>query len=246
MRYYLSFLAVGLLAVSFTTPLRADDKDQARAVVDKAIKAAGGEEKLAKFNSRTWVAKGTYYGMGGDGVPYTANYAVSLPDKFRFEVEGFMTMVVDGDKGWIQAMGETREMNKDELAQQKEEMYVSTVTTLTPIKGGEYKLSLLGEAKVADRPAVGVKVSHKDHQDVNLYFDKDSGLLVKMEHKTKAQEEGNKEVTQEDIYSDHQDVQGAKLPRKATILRDGKKYVEGEASDVKAVDKHDDKTFAKP
>jgi hypothetical protein len=99
---------------------------------------------------------------------------------------------------------------------------------------------------VADKPAVGVKVSHKDHQDVNLYFDKDSGLLVKMEHKTKAQEEGNKEVTQEDIYSDYQDIGGAKIPMKLTILRDGKKYVEGEASEVKAVDKHDEKTFAKP
>ena len=246
MRHILSFLAVGFLAAQFTTPLRADDSDQARAVVDKAIKAAGGEEKLAKFKSRTWVSKGTYYGMG-DGIQYTANYALQAPDKFRFEVEGgFMTMVVDGDKGWMQMMGETREMNKDELAQQKEERYAFAVSSLTPLKGGDYKLSPLGETKVVDKPAIGVKVSHKDHQDVNLYFDKDSGLLVKMERKTKAQEEGNKEVTQEDIYSDYQDVGGAKMPMKLTILRDGKKYVEGEESDVKAVDKHDDKTFAKP
>jgi hypothetical protein len=245
MRNILSFLAVGFLAAQFTTPLRADDADL-RAVIDKALKAAGGEEKLAKFKSRTWVAKGTYYGMG-DGIQYSANYALALPDKFRFEVEGgFMTVVVDGDKGWTQSMDETRQMNKDELAQQKEELHAFIVSTLTPLKGGDYKLSSLGETKIGDKPAIGIKVSHKDHQDVNLYFDKTSGLLVKSERKVKAQEEGNKEVSQEETYEDYKDIEGAKIPMKITILRDGKKYVEGENSEVKAVDKHDDKTFAKP
>jgi hypothetical protein len=136
MRNILSLLAVGFLAAQFTSPLRADDADL-RAVIDKAIKAAGGEEKLAKFKSRTWVSKGTYYGMGND-IQYSANYALQAPDKFRFEVEGgFMTMVIDGDKGWMQMNGETREMNKDELAQQKEELYALAVSSLTPLKGGE-------------------------------------------------------------------------------------------------------------
>jgi hypothetical protein len=245
MRHILSFLAVGFLAVQFTTPLRADDADQARAVVDKAIKAAGGEERLAKFKSQTWANKGNWFGMG-DGLPYTANYAVSWPDKYRFEVEGFMTYVLDGDKGWIQMMGETREMTKEELAQAKEDRHADWVATLTPLKDKAYKLSLTGETKVNDKPAVGVKVSHKDHQDVMLYFDKDSSLLVKSESKTKAPEEGNKEITQETLYADYKDVEGAKLPMKMTVIRDGKKWVEGENSDIKPVDKHDDKTFAKP
>jgi hypothetical protein len=232
MRCYFRFLAVGFLALPFTTALRADDADAARAVIDKAIKAAGGEEKLAKFKSHTWKNRGTYYGMGvTDGVPYTANYAVAWPDKFRFEVEGgFMTLVLDGDKGWMQAM----------------DLYANGVTTLTPLKDKAFKLSLTGETKVNDKPALGIKVSHKDHQDVMLYFDKDSGLLVKSERKTKVPEEGNKEVTQETLYGDYQDIEGAKMSLKITILRDGKKFVEGENFDIKPVDKLDDKTFAKP
>ena len=246
MRSCVGFLAAGFLAGFFTSPLKADDADQARAVIDKAIKAQGGEEKLAKFKSHTWKNKGTWYGMG-DGVPYTANYAVAWPDKFRFEVEGgFMTVVLDGDRGWMQAMGETREMNKDELAQQKEDLYAGRVTTLTPLKDKEYQLTLTGETKVEGKSAIGVKVSHKDRPDVTLYFDKDSGLLVKSERKAKVPEEGGKEVTQENLYGDYQDVEGAKVATKITILRDGKKYVEGENFDIKPIDKHDDKTFAKP
>ncbi len=247
MRYYLSFLAAGFLALQFTTPLKADDADPARAVIDKAIKAMGGEEKLAKFKNHTWKNKGNWYGMG-DGVPYTASYAVAWPDKFRFEVEGgFMTYVIDGDKGWVQPMGaETHEFSKEEMADQKEALHANWVTTLLPLKDKTYKLSLLGETKVADKPAVGVKVSHKDHKDVSLYFDKDTGLLVKSENKVKDPEAGNVEVNQESLYSDYQDVEGAKMAMKMTILRDGKKYVEGENFEIKPVDKHDDKTFAKP
>src|SRR5438552_4346968 len=162
MRYYFTFLAVGFLALQFTTPLKADDTDEVRTVIDKAIKAQGGEEKLATFKSHTWKNKGTWYGMG-DGVPYTANYAVAWPDKFRFEVEGgFMTVVVDGDKGWKQEMGETREMSKEEQAQKKEELYACRVITLMPLKDKAFKLSLTGETKVDNKPAVGVKVSHKE------------------------------------------------------------------------------------
>jgi hypothetical protein len=247
MRNILIFLAVGFLAAQFTTLLRADDTATARAVIDKAIKAAGGEEKLAKFKNHTWKNKGTWYGLG-DGVPYTASYAVAWPDKFRFEVEGgFMTYVIDGDKGWVQAMGgETHEFTKDEMADQKEVLHASRVFTLLPLKDKAYKLSLLDETKVADKPAIGVKVSHKDYKDVLLYFDKDTGLLVKSENKVKVPEEGNKEVNQETLYSDYQDVEGAKMAMKITHLRDGKKYAEGENFDIKIVDKHDDKTFAKP
>src|SRR6266849_6224307 len=118
MRYFSAIPALGgagILALVFTAGSRADDAEQARAIVDKAIKAMGGETQVAKFKSHTFKNKGTWYGMG-DGVAYTASYAVSWPDKFRFEVEGgFMTMVLDGDKGWMQMNGETRELNKEEL-----------------------------------------------------------------------------------------------------------------------------------
>src|SRR5712692_2036849 len=144
MRHLLGLSAAGILALVLFPASKADDADQARAVIDKAIKVQGGEEKLAKFKSHTWKNKGTWYGMG-DGIPYTANYAVAWPDKFRFEVEGgFMTVVIDGDKGWKQEMGETREMNKDELAQQKEDLYAGRLTTLTPLKDKDYKLTLTG------------------------------------------------------------------------------------------------------
>jgi hypothetical protein len=236
---------VGVLALSFTGIVRADDPTEARALLDKAIKAAGGEEKLAKYKAMTWKATGTYYGMGA-GLPYTATYAVQHPGQFRMAIEGVFTIVFDGDKGWVQAGGSTEEMNKDQLAARKEDNYASSLTTLVPLKDKAFTLTPLPEVKVDDRPAVGLKITREGHREVRLYFDKQTNLLVKSQMRVKAEEMGGKEVNQEAYYSDHKDISGLKVPTKVVVKREGELYVDGESSDVKLLEKLDNKVFDKP
>jgi hypothetical protein len=234
-------VAAGLV-LAFSGALRAEEPKE---IIDKAIKAAGGEEKLAKFKAHTWSAKGTYYGAG-DGMPYTAEYAVQFPDKIRVEIKNVFTLVLNGDKGWMKMGENAEEMNADQLTEQKEQQHAGYVASLLPLKDKAYTLTALGDSKVGDRPVVGVKVSSKGHRDVNLYFDKDTNLLAKGEWTVKAMEEGGKEVAQETLYSDYKDVDGAKVPMKVALNRDGKKYVESENSDVKVAEKLDDSLFGKP
>jgi outer membrane lipoprotein-sorting protein len=238
-------LTVGLasaLALILTGPLQADEP---RGIIEKAIKAAGGEEKLAKAKAQTWTEKGTYYGMG-NGLPYTGKYAVQWPGKFRMEIENAFIIVLNGDKGWIKSMGETKDMTAEQLEEQKREHQAGYVATLVPLKDKAYTLAALGEIKVGDRPAVGVKISHKDIRDVSLYFDKETNLLVRSEWRVKSQEQMGKEMTQEALYADYKEVDGVKIPMKITINRDGKVFVEAVNSDVKLAEKLDDKTFEKP
>ncbi|MGE3805072.1 MAG: hypothetical protein AB7K24_10410 [Gemmataceae bacterium] len=237
--------ALGLLLVVSANFVPAQDADKTRAVIDKALKAMGGEAKLEKFKAQTWKEKGTYYGMG-DGLPYTGTYAIQWPYQFKMEITDVFTTVLNGDKGWIKSMGETMEMTKEQVAEQRENQYAGWVTTLAPLKDKAYQLSLLKESKVGDRPAVGIKVAHKDHRDVSLFFDKESGLLIKSEFRTKSQEQGGKEVLQEMYYSDYKEVEGIKIPSKIKILRDGKKFVEAENTDIKPMGKLPDSVFGKP
>src|SRR5437870_10054726 len=65
--------------------------DDGRAIITKALKAGGGEAKLAKFDSTIMKEKGTYYGMG-DGLPYTSVIHMQRPDKFKMEIVGVFTM----------------------------------------------------------------------------------------------------------------------------------------------------------
>jgi len=243
-----------VLALTATAAARADDKADLTKVIDKAVKARGGEEKLAKLKAFTFKMKGKFYGMG-EGIDYTGEIAVLLPNKSRVKIDGeidgkkvtFFVQIVNGDKVWRRVVDNTEEItDKDKIAEVKEEQYADRVTSLYPlVKDKAFKLEPLGEVKVEGKAAIGIRVSHKGHLDINLFFNKESGFLVRSERPVK-DDMTDKEVTQEEFYSDYKEVDGVKHPMKVVINRDGKKYVDGTISDFEVKDKIDDAEFAKP
>jgi hypothetical protein len=247
-----SLATVASLSLTLAGASRADDQKEMRLVLDKAIKAAGGEEKLGKLAAQTFKVKGKFYGMG-EGIDYTGDFAVQLPDKMRFEiaveVNGMkfsFAQGIDGDKGWVKMQDKAEDAGKDALAELKEELHASQAESLLPLKENRFRLEPLGEVKVNGKPAVGVRASHKGRRDINLFFDKETWLLVKSERVVKDLMAGDQEFTHETFYSDYKDVNGTKQPTKLLINRDGKKDLDGEITDVEAKEKLDDATFAKP
>src|SRR5439155_11186790 len=121
-----------------------------RKVIDKAIKAMGGEEKLAKFKAETFKMKGKFYGMG-EGIDYTGEWQVQPPDKIRIQVDGdvggmkvtFFTQVVNGDKVWQKGFNEEAKevTDKDELTEVKEQMNARKIESLLPLKDKAYQLA---------------------------------------------------------------------------------------------------------
>ncbi len=244
-------MSVGICLGLGAAAARADEQDEIKARLDKAIKAHGGEEKLAKPKPSTAKVKGKFYGMG-DGAEYTlelSNTLTQMRFELDFEIAGTkfkITQVVNGDKGWMKINDATMDLGKDEFEEAKEGFYVNKIMNLVPLKEKEYKLSPLGESKVGKKSAVGIKVSHKGHSDVNLLFDKETGLLIKTETTIKDFQAGGQEVAQETIMGEYKEFDGRKVATKVVINRDGKPYVDGETTDYKFHDKLDDNVFAKP
>jgi hypothetical protein len=236
-----------LLSVSILlSAARADDKLDPRAIIDKAIKAAGGEDKLAQFKSETFREKGTYYGMG-DGLPYTGAYSVQWPDHFRMEIEGVFILVVAGDKGWMKGDKGAMALTEKQLMREKRNLYGGYVATLLPLKDKSYTLTAVPDAKIGDKPALAVRVTRKDSPEVTLFFDKETGLLGKVEQMVLPSEDAEaKEVKQETLLSEYKEFEGCKIPTKVIARRNGKVYVEAEMTDIKPVKKFDEKVFAKP
>ena len=75
----------------------------------------------------------------------------------------------------------------------------STLAPLMKEKG--YKLAHLGESKIKEKTALGIKVSYEGQPDMNLYFDKHSGLLIKTRQQFFDSDE-NREVVHELYYSE--------------------------------------------
>jgi hypothetical protein len=229
---------------------RADDLAEARKLVEQAIKAHGGLTALIKYKAVTVLDKGTFHGMGVP-IPYTGEYIFQEPGQQKVTVEAEVMgqtfkfiQVVNKDKGWESIMGMTKAMDADKLAEQKEEVYAGSVTSLAPLAGPGFTLALAGEIMVADRPALGVRVSHAGHRDVTLYFDKGSHLLLKTEQQVK--NEGGQEVNQETVYAEYKEIEGVKHAMKLTIKRDGKLYVESDIQEYRFHDGLDESTFAMP
>jgi len=231
--------------VSSRSRLGADDATAARDVIAKAIKAHGGQEKLTKLPAQSWKETGTFYGMGQE-FPYVGMVWVHAPNRVKVEIENVYTVAIDGDRGWVNAQGSIVDLPQDQVDESKEQQYGDWVATLVPLKDSEFKLSLIGDATVENKPAVGVRVSRKDHRDVNLYFDKETSLLVRSEKRVKVLEQGGEEVTQEATFGEFETVEGIKVPKKSVTKRDGKPYLDATRSEIARSEKLDDGLFAKP
>jgi hypothetical protein len=248
-RFVYGWLALCSVACS-SVGVRADD---AKAIIEKGIAAVGGAEKLGKNKALTWKAKGKVDLMG-NSIEFSGDWSVQPPKQMKNQIEidfnGMKTAIVsviNGDKGWRSFAGNTMELEGDDLAEAKEELYagrVSTLLALTTEPG--FKLASLGESKVGDKTAVGVKVSHEGHRDISLFFDKDSGLLIKNSRRIKDIMAGGQEMDQDTFLSDYQDFDGVKRYKKMSIKRDGKDFIELQISEYKAVESLPDATFSKP
>ncbi len=224
--------------------------DDAKAIIAKALKAHGVADKPAKQQGIQSKSKGTLDVAGG--LAFTQETSVQLPNQYKevmqLEVNGqnlTVATVFDKDKGWIKAGDKLIDMDEKILAAVKEGLYKAQVLELAAKGEKGTELSALGEAKVNDKPAVGVKVTTKGHRDIDLWFDKEKGLLLKQEWRTVDLQSGQ-EVTEETLILEYQEVEGRKVAKKLQVNRDGKKFMEGEVQEVKFVEKLDDSEFAKP
>jgi hypothetical protein len=232
--------------------VRADDQAEGLALIDKAIKAAGGDDKLAKLQSATWKAKGTVEEDNAQ-VNFAIEGTMQAVDKHRLEVEATfngrtmkVVLVLNGDKAWAQT---------NERVEEAPEDAVKLITgvfralrssqLLTPFKDKAYKLSPLGEVKVGDRPAMGVKVTHAEQRELDLFFDKETGLLSKCGMRL-PDRPGGQDMDWEFLFSEFKDIEGIKHFTTITMQREGKKMFVLEISEVKPQEKVDESLFAKP
>lgn len=135
-------------------------------------------------------------------------------------------------------------MDKTAVTEIKENLYASWIATLAPLTDKAFKLTSRGESKVNGRPVLGVKVSREGHRDVQLFFDKGTGLLTRSSTRAKDLFQGGDEQQAEELYSEYKDFDVVKRPTKVKQLRDGKEFVEVAYSDYTLSEKLDDKLFA--
>jgi hypothetical protein len=240
---------IGLFVALVPTSRAADD--ESATIIEKAIKAHFPKGLDTKNQGSRTKTKGTLHIMGQD-LEFTQEVATQSPNKFKEVMEltvmnntVTITSVYNGKEAWIRAGGQDVKVTDEILAEFKEAAYGMSLVQGMFLKDKSVTFKTVGEIKVKDRPALGVTVSRKGNKDINMYFDKETGLIAKVEMRRKDLVSGE-EVTEERIITEYQEVDGRKVAKKVEVLRDGKAFLEAEVTEIKIVEKVDDSEFVHP
>jgi hypothetical protein len=251
MKRFLGVATAAALVLGLGGPAQTDNPRDARAIVDKAIQAMGGAEKLNGIKAAMWKSKGKI-SFGGNDNDFTSTTTVQGLDHFRNEFEGDFggntvkgVIILAGDKGWRKFGDNNMEMDKDAVTNEKRTVYLQIIpATLVPLKTKAFKIEPAGADKVGGKAAAGVKVTAPDGKDFTLYFDKESGLPVKLVAKVVGFM--GDEFTQETLFSDYKDFHGIKKATKIESKRDGERFVEQQITEFRVLPKVGPHTFAEP
>ena len=234
------------LAAGSDNLAKVDDQNP-KAILDKAIRALGGKEKLDKVEAFSWKSKGTVVFNGNENES-NSEVTVQGLDHFRREFHNDQfngCMVLNGNKGWRKFGDGAKELEGDFLAASKRGLYLELIPiTLVPLQGKGFKIEAAGEEKVGGKPATVLKITGPDGKDFRLFFDKESGLPVKQTARVAGFE--GQEHDEEMTFADYKDFDGIKKATKIEFKRDGEKFQTMEITEFKVLDKVSPETFTEP
>jgi hypothetical protein len=260
-------LAVALVLVPLGWPHAAQAQDP-HDVLEKAIRAHGGAERLAKLRAGKTTSNGSIeLPMVGGPVIFHQIAWFQEPDR----VKSVMTMklqsgdttiitVLNGSKGWLRQGGNTTEMDAASLKHAQEELHVAGIHRLLQLRDrSTYFLATLEDkvtipleirdgAAAQNRRAIRIKVLSREHPEVLLDFDEETGLLIRTTrkvHHPRAKDPTNP-FTEEKTLEHYQRQNGIEVPRHARIMINDGLFMNLTVTAIEFREKFDDSLFAKP
>jgi photosynthetic reaction center cytochrome c subunit len=205
---------------------------------DKYLKAVGGAAAIDKVTSR--VMKGTIT-FGDRNVPidiYSKDPDMRV--SFTHTPDGDSVTAFDGHEGWLGApkrpVHEMRGPDIDAAAMDADLHFAAH------LKGMFSEAQVRGTEKIGEHDAYLVVGRREGKTPLRLYFDAQSGLLVRL---VRFGETPLGRLPTQIDYADYREVSGVKIPFNWTLARPGGRFTI-QVSEVKQNVPVDDSKFAKP
>jgi len=207
-------------------------------VIEKYVQAIGGKEAIRRVSSRVEKGNVTMFGR-----QFSVEIVAQAPAKYRETMDlpkGKDITVYDGREGWMAFPGRpVREMGSADVDAARMDGDLMFPTDAT---------NVFTELRVAKPEIIDGRVAYQilgiraGQPPAQLYFDEQSGLLVRLERY--AESPLGLYPTQVN-YSDYRSVDGVKIPFRITTARPGSSV----AIQLNSVQQNvpiDESTFAKP
>jgi photosynthetic reaction center cytochrome c subunit len=210
----------------------------AEQLLTKYVQAAGGAAAIEKAASRVMTGSIEF---GGKSLPieiYSKDPDMRV--SFTHMPEGDSVTAFDGHSGWMgMPGGRIREMQGGDLdgAAIDADLHLAT-----HLKAMFTEVKVHGAEKIGDHDTYFVVGERGEKPPIHLYFDQQSGLLVRM---VRFGETALGRMPVQIDYADYRDVGGVKIPYRWTLARPGGRFTI-QISDVKENVPVDDAKFVKP
>jgi len=226
------------------------DEPKPEQIIDKAIRAHGGEDRLAGLSGFSLKERLVYE----KGPTWSFEEKADVPLRYRSEMKSGpegknrSVIVINGDHGWLKRGNEAEPYPPTFL----DTMRKNTIPYLGPRsilrlrarqKNPHCQFSAAGECTIDGHQAVGLRMKLEGGPQQTWFFDKESGLLLRTESRT-ANFEGEETVTVT-TYEDYQTFDGFAMARKESTLRDGKPSSTRELIEFKVATPSEE-AFSKP
>jgi outer membrane lipoprotein-sorting protein len=178
----------------------------AEQVFDKYIQAIGGKSAFDKLKTRVW--KGTYITSNGASLPYEVQQAA--PNKFLTILttprQGVFLTGLNGASGWQQNPRGVHELGGPDLAQLKS---FAGFFGGVNLKEQYSKMRVIRKEKVGEREAYFVRAESVGGNNERLYFDTQTGLLLR---RIVIEKTVLLPLPEQTDFEDYREVDGVKLP----------------------------------
>jgi hypothetical protein len=204
-------------------PADQENARKARAIIDQAIQALGGQIYLT-IRDREQQGRGYsfHHGRpnGGGGVFWSFT---ELPDKERVEItkERDIAELYVGKNGWEITYKGPRSIEQKDLDDYLRRRRFSLDTVLrTWINDPSVVLLFEGPAVAAQHPATQITLINSQNESVTLYFDTDTHLPVKKSFSWRDPVDRQKNL-EEEVYENYRQVSGVMAPYNLTRYFNG-------------------------
>ena len=215
------------------TPATPQSRQQAAAVVAKALKAHGGAAVVQGVKS--WRTRGTVtLFMGQMSLEGEAAEYVQAPARRRLEMSVMgqpIVQVSDGDTAWAVMNGAPMAMTPEQVEDMRAGAYASPLRLLQTLAAPQADLRYAGRVPFGSREAESVEWVRPGGRPAKVYFDGAGGELLALEQLELAPS-GSGWVPVQRAYGDYRTVSRVRYPYKVIVYSNGAKMVETTLSEV--------------
>jgi hypothetical protein len=224
--------------------------DEARAILDRAIAAHGGEARIARTTTGHALLRGKADLPDFPPCDLTWEETFDLPGRYHrvLHVEAVgrvfrLEYAITGKTGWLRHdQAEATDVHLKE-APSVERSWQGMLAMLPLVRDAGAELAVLPERDWKGRRLVGVGAASP--LDADLYFDKATGLLA-LSRRALPNLLPGKEVVRDLAYESYKDIAGTRYPTRLTATGDGAPLMELTATSIRFLDKVDDSVFDRP